>query len=132
VRIDILPACGKHLHGRIVSLRGEGWAYKPAYDFRIKTTFGSSLPPNDVLFVFTAKQRSVRLYLQFFVEWLMSYLRYLCLHAHSGVQHIVFCLRLVYPICQFLWIVQFLTASSVISKVYLTPPLFIEVPVPSQ
>jgi len=42
---------------------------------------------------------SVRLYLQLFVGGLMSYLRYLCLFAYSGVQHILyfvfFCL--VYP-----------------------------------
>jgi len=42
---------------------------------------------------------SVRLYLQLFVGGLRSYLRYLCLLAYSGVQHIVccVCLRLVYP-----------------------------------
>jgi hypothetical protein len=36
---------------------------------------------------------------QLFVGWLMSYLRYLCLFAHTGVQHILCCvfLRLVYP-----------------------------------
>ena len=34
----------------------------------------------------------VRLYLQLFVGELMSYLRYLCLFAYSGVQpHIVLC-----------------------------------------
>ena len=32
---------------------------------------------------------SVRLYLQFIVGGLMSYLLYLCLPPHSGVQHIV-------------------------------------------
>ena len=40
------------------------------YHFRIKTMFGSSLPP---------------------VGGLMSYLRYLCLLAHSGVHHILCC-----------------------------------------
>ena len=42
---------------------------------------------------------SVRLYLQLFVGKHMSYLHYLCLFAHSGVQHIMFCvfLRFVYP-----------------------------------
>ena len=38
------------------------------YDYCIKTMFGSSLPPV-----------------------LMSYLRYLCLFTHSGVQHILCC-----------------------------------------
>jgi hypothetical protein len=42
---------------------------------------------------------TVRLYLQLLVGWLMSYLRYLCLFAQSGVQHILccvfICLRLV-------------------------------------
>ena len=42
------------------------------------------------------------LYLQMFVGGFMSYLRYLCLFAHSGIQHILcsflfFRLRLVYP-----------------------------------
>jgi len=32
---------------------------------------------------------SVRLYLQLFVGGLMSYLRYFCLLAHNGVQHIL-------------------------------------------
>ena len=46
----------------------------------------------------------VRLYLQMFVEGLKSYLRYLCLLMHSGIQHILCCVfcfvclrRLVYP-----------------------------------
>jgi len=48
------------------------------------------------------KRCSVRLYLQLFVGGIVFYLRYLCLFACSGVQHIlccVFCLvflRLVY------------------------------------
>ena len=37
---------------------------------------------------------SVRLYLQLFVGGLMSYLCYLCLVAHSGVQHILCCVFL--------------------------------------
>ena len=46
---------------------------------------------------------SVRLYLQLSVGGFMSYLRYLCLLAYSGVQHILcyvfvlFFLRVVYP-----------------------------------
>jgi len=36
------------------------------------------------------KKCSVLLYLQLFVGGLMSYLRYLCLFAYSGVQHILF------------------------------------------
>ena len=52
------------------------------------------------------KRCSVRLYLSLFVGGLMSYLRQLCLLAHSGFQHILccvfvllfcFCLRLAYP-----------------------------------
>ena len=42
------------------------------YDFRIKTMFGSSLPP-------------------VFVGGRVSCLRYLCLFAHSGVHHILCC-----------------------------------------
>jgi hypothetical protein len=37
------------------------------------------------------KRYSVRLYLQLFVGGLMSYLRYLCLFVHSGIQHILCC-----------------------------------------
>jgi hypothetical protein len=55
----------------------------------------------------------------------MSYLRYLCLFAHSGVQHIfscVFCcvlLRIVYPVLPGSLDCPFLIAPSVFSKVYL-------------
>ena len=35
--------------------------------------------------------KPVHLYLQLFVEGCMFYLRYLCLVAHSGVQHIMCC-----------------------------------------
>jgi hypothetical protein len=50
------------------------------YDFRIK---------NDV-------QLTVRLCLQSFVGGLMSYLHYLCLFAHSGVQHILCCVFVLF------------------------------------
>ena len=40
---------------------------------------------------FKKKRCSGRLYLQLFVGGLMSYLPYLCLLAHSGVQHILCC-----------------------------------------
>ena len=45
---------------------------------------------------------------------LMSYLRYLCLLAHSGVPHILCCVFALFFVvlctlcCQFLWVVQFL------------------------
>jgi len=39
---------------------------------------------------------SVRLYLQLFVGDLMSYLRYVCLLAHGGVQHIMRCAFALY------------------------------------
>ena len=51
--------------------------------------------------------------LQLFVGWLMSYLRYLCLLAHSSVQHILCCVFALFvfvsciPCCQFFWIVYF-------------------------
>jgi len=64
------------------------------YDFRIKTMFSSPLSP-------------------VVCRGLMSYLRYLCLLAHSGILHILccvfvncICFRLVLY-CQFLWIVHF-------------------------
>jgi hypothetical protein len=55
----------------------------------------------------------------------MSYLCYLCLFAHSGVQHIIvlsFCftfLRLVYPMLPVSVNCQFVIAPSVFSNVYL-------------
>ena len=58
--------------------------------------------------------------------YLMYYLRYFCLLAHSGVQHILCCFllcfffRLVYPMFQFLWIVNYFIATSVFSNVYFT------------
>ena len=39
---------------------------------------------------------SVRLYLKLFIEGLMSYLRYLCFFAHSGVQHILCCVYVLF------------------------------------
>jgi hypothetical protein len=47
------------------------------YDFRIKTMFGSSLHP-------------------VVVGGLVSYLRYLCLFAYSGVQHILCCVFVLF------------------------------------
>ena len=53
-----------------------------------------------VMFVAIAVKKlcSVRLYLQLFVGGLMSYLRYLCLLAHSDVQQILCCV-FVFIIC---------------------------------
>jgi hypothetical protein len=45
----------------------------------------------DVRYDFRIKLCSVRVYLQLFVRGLLSYLRYLCLFAYSGVQHILCC-----------------------------------------
>jgi hypothetical protein len=50
--------------------------------------------------------------LQLFVGEPMSYLRYLCLVAYRGVQHILFCVFVLFffvlitTCCQFLWIVH--------------------------
>ena len=58
------------------------------------------------------KRCSVHLYLQSSVGVLMFYLRYLCLLAHSGVQHILcydfllFFVVLCTLSCHFLWIVH--------------------------
>jgi hypothetical protein len=56
----------------------------------------------------------------------MSYLRYLCLFAHSNVQHILCCvficfafLRLVYPMLPVSLDCPFLIFPSVFSNVYL-------------
>ena len=59
------------------------------------------------------KRCSVRLFLQFFVGGLISYLRCLCLFAHNGIQHIMCCVFalsffvLCALCCQFLCIVHF-------------------------
>jgi len=56
----------------------------------------------------------------------MSYLRYMCLFAYSSVQHILWCVYVLFVsvlctiCCQFLWIVHFLIALSVFSNVYPT------------
>ena len=58
------------------------------------------------------KRCSVRLYLQLFVEGSMSYLRYMCLFTYIGVQHIMWCVFVLFVFvsctlcCQFLWIVH--------------------------
>jgi len=58
----------------------------------------------------------IYIYLQLFVGGLMSYLSYMCLFAHSGVQHILCCVFVLFVFtlctlcCQFLWIVYFLIA----------------------
>ena len=72
-----------------------------------------------------------RFYLHFFVGGFMSYLRYLCLFAYSGVQHIlccvfamiVFVLCLVFPMLPVSLDCQFLIAPSVFSNVYFLPLL---------
>jgi hypothetical protein len=55
---------------------------------------------------------SVHLYPQLFVGGLMSHLRYLCLFAQSGDQHILCCVFVLFFVlctlcCQCLWIVHF-------------------------
>jgi len=56
------------------------------------------------------------LYLQSFVGWLMSYLRYMCLFVHSGVQQ---CIRLLYPMLQVSLDCPYLIAPSVFSDFYI-------------
>ena len=66
----------------------------------------------DLVMFSIVKRCLVRLYLQLFIGGLMSYLRYLCLFTYSGVQHISFCVFVLFffvlstLICQFLWIVH--------------------------
>ena len=65
--------------------------------------FGSSLPP-------------------FVCMRVMPYLRYLCLFAHSGVQHMCFCfvsLRLVFVVLPVYMDYPFLISPSIFSKIYL-------------
>jgi hypothetical protein len=71
----------------------------------------------------SAKKRcSVRLYLQLFVEGLMSSLRYLCLFPFSCVQHILCCvfLRIMYPILPVALDLPILIAPLVLSNDYET------------
>ena len=67
----------------------------------------------------------VRLYLHLFVGGRMSYLRYLCLFAHSGVQHILCCVFVLFSLVLFslVYVASFSGFSlfdppSVFSKVY--------------
>ena len=62
----------------------------------------------------------VHLYLQLLVVGLMSYLRYLCMIAHSGVHHILCC---VFVLFFFVYVASFsglsiLIAPSVFSNVF--------------
>ena len=75
------------------------------------STFG--VPCCDVRYDFRINRCSVRLYLQMFVGGCMSYLRYLCVFAYSVVQHILYCVLVLFVFvlctisCQLLWIVLF-------------------------
>ena len=67
---------------------------------------------------------SVRLYLQLFVGRIMSYLRYLCFSAYSGVQHIFCCVFVCFSSsCVPMLLVSLdcpvFNAPSVFSNVYL-------------
>ena len=69
-----------------------------------------------------SKRCSVCLSLQLFVGWIMSYLRYLCLFAHSVLCFWIvgspFFFRLVYPMLPVSLVCPFLIATSVFSNVY--------------
>ena len=75
--------------------------------------FTFSVPSCDIRNDFRMKRYSVRVYLQLFVWGHVSYLSYfICLrivvsNTYCVVFFFVFFFRLVYPICQFLWIVHF-------------------------
>ena len=66
-----------------------------------------------VRYDFRIHRCSVRLYLQMFVGGCISYLRYLCVFAYSVVQHILYCVLVLFVFvlctisCQLLWIVLF-------------------------
>ena len=63
--------------------------------------------------------RYVHLYLQLFVWGLMSYLRYLCLFAHSGVQHILCCV--------FVFVLFFLVLCTLCCPLLIAPSVFSKV-----
>ena len=68
------------------------------------------------------KRYPFRLYPQLFVGGVTSCKRYLCLSAHSGFQHILYCvfvcLRLVYPMLPVSLDRPLLIVPSVFSNVY--------------
>ena len=83
------------------------------------------VPYCDVRYVFRIKQCSGRLYLLFLVGGIMSYLRYLCLFENSGVQHIFFCVFVLFVylrlMCRMFPVslgYPFLIAPSIFSSVY--------------
>ena len=61
-----------------------GWFYPGLLSYQL-------IPSCDIHQDFRLKTMFDQSYLQLFVEGLMSYLRYLCLVAHGGVQHILHC-----------------------------------------
>ena len=90
---------------------------KNTFFFIFPITFKCTFIACFVLFVISTtisawKRCSLHLYLQLYIEGLMSCLRYLYLFAHSDVQHIVLCFCL-FPFvlcalcCQFLCIIHF-------------------------
>jgi len=99
----ILPFTSTWVHPRFVG----GFRVPHLFSFFVLSYYGSLRSEFHVVMSVTIsayKRCSVHFYLQLFVWGLMSYLGYLCLFAHSGVQHIVLCfcavfLRLVYPCC---------------------------------
>ena len=88
--------------------------------------FTFRVPCANIRYDFHIKRCWVRLYLLLFVEGLMFYLRYLCLFAHSGVQHILywgfFCL--VFSLSCVLYVASFYGLSifycPLLSYVFLT------------
>ena len=63
---------------------------------------------NDMYTQIDSNTFSVNRYLQFSIGGFMSHLSYLCLSAHSGVQHILYCVFVFYSsCCHCLWIVHF-------------------------
>jgi hypothetical protein len=63
---------------------------------------------NDMYTQIESNTCSVNRYIQFSIGGFMSHLCYLCLFAHSGVQHILYCVFVFYSsCCHCLWIVHF-------------------------
>ena len=57
------------------------------------------------------------------IVYTIYYVRYLCLFVHSGVQHILCCVFVLFcfpsSCCQFLWNVHLLIVPSVFSNIYI-------------
>ena len=94
----------EHTSSPSVSFCGVRVAHPFTFCVCLLCVFTFWVPCCDVRYASTIKRCSVRLYLQLFVGELMSYLHYLCLFVYSGVQHILFCVFVLFVIRLVYWV----------------------------